>query len=86
MAKQNQSHELTLELKKMVSQGGGVELVLEKRLMNTLLKIENKDKHDQEKEEHCIEHLAPVSRGGTNDYSNLAGCCSLCNKTKTIVS
>lgn len=29
-----------------------------------------------------IDHLTPLSRGGTNDYFNLAGCCSPCNKAK----
>lgn len=30
-----------------------------------------------------IDHLTPISRGGTNDHSNLAACCSSCNKAKT---
>lgn len=29
-----------------------------------------------------IDHLTPISRGGTNEYSNLAGCCAGCNKAK----
>lgn len=29
-----------------------------------------------------VDHLIPVTRGGTNDYNNLAGCCSFCNKEK----
>jgi 5-methylcytosine-specific restriction endonuclease McrA len=29
-----------------------------------------------------IDHLTPISRGGTNAYSNLAGCCARCNKAK----
>lgn len=30
-----------------------------------------------------IDHLTPISRGGANDYSNLAGCCFQCNKAKS---
>ena len=30
-----------------------------------------------------IDHLIPISKGGSNDYVNLAGCCSSCNKAKT---
>jgi CRISPR/Cas system Type II protein with McrA/HNH and RuvC-like nuclease domain len=29
-----------------------------------------------------IDHLIPVSRGGTNTYENLAGCCYFCNREK----
>jgi 5-methylcytosine-specific restriction endonuclease McrA len=29
-----------------------------------------------------IDHLTPISRGGSSDYDNLAGCCSQCNKAK----
>ncbi len=30
-----------------------------------------------------IDHLTPISKGGANDYENLAGCCPPCNKAKT---
>lgn len=30
-----------------------------------------------------IDHLTPLSRGGDNSISNLAACCSSCNKAKT---
>ncbi len=30
-----------------------------------------------------IDHLTPISRGGGNDYKNLAACCLPCNRAKT---
>jgi 5-methylcytosine-specific restriction endonuclease McrA len=29
-----------------------------------------------------IDHLIPVSKGGTNEYKNLVGCCYFCNREK----
>jgi 5-methylcytosine-specific restriction endonuclease McrA len=29
-----------------------------------------------------VDHLTPISKGGTNEYANLAACCARCNKAK----
>lgn len=31
---------------------------------------------------HTIDHIVPISRGGTNDVENLIGLCKMCNKYK----
>lgn len=31
----------------------------------------------------CVDHIVPLSRGGTNDESNLVACCSPCNSSKS---
>ena len=33
-------------------------------------------------EEYTIDHIIPLSKGGTNDPENLQACCSFCNKAK----
>ena len=33
-------------------------------------------------EEYTIDHIIPLSKGGTNDPDNLQPCCSFCNKAK----
>ncbi len=30
----------------------------------------------------CVDHVVPLSRGGTNDEDNLVGCCVSCNSSK----
>lgn len=35
-----------------------------------------------DEEELQIDHIVPVSRGGTNDFNNLITSCSTCNKKK----
>lgn len=31
----------------------------------------------------CVDHVVPLSRGGTNDESNLVACCMPCNSSKS---
>ncbi len=33
-------------------------------------------------EEYTIDHIVPLSKGGTNDLDNLQACCGFCNKAK----
>jgi 5-methylcytosine-specific restriction endonuclease McrA len=35
-----------------------------------------------DRERPSIEHIVPLSRGGTSHWSNLAGCCAACNSSK----
>lgn len=31
----------------------------------------------------CVDHIVPLSRGGTNEPGNLTACCSPCNSSKS---
>jgi predicted DNA-binding transcriptional regulator len=36
--------------------------------------------------DHCLDHVLPVAKGGTNSYRNLVSCCMDCNSRKRDVS
>jgi len=35
---------------------------------------------------HCLDHVLPVAKGGTNSYRNLVSCCMDCNSRKRDLS
>lgn len=37
---------------------------------------------DQYDAQFSVDHLLPLSKGGTNDPPNLVGCCRCCNRAK----
>jgi 5-methylcytosine-specific restriction endonuclease McrA len=36
--------------------------------------------------DHCLDHVVPVAKDGTNSYRNLVSCCMDCNSRKRDVS